>query len=359
MTRVALILLSSLLGFIGLEAAVFRSGLYIIISDPSSTTGYLETILHNEAIRKKVGPNQVLGIGDSRMMLVARVANELTPETGYDYGTISVAGTTPRCWYYMLRGADPDANRYRAIVIGVDTFDDQEFWENSANRESDLNYVIGQLGYGDIAEFSGSFPDPALRSRAQRAILLKGLLLKRDFQEMLRHPRARLHDALQSWRDSHIWIYDFQGPTKNMVGLEVDFARRTLKPPPGADAGLEASLKDYLLQAFPPYEGRHSAYLKFWYGRIYDHYRDSATKLIFLRLPRGPRVRPDFSPIKPDSSVRLLAREKNVALLPDDFSNEFEVPELFQDQMHLNRDGTQRFTTKLVREIPKIVGPPQ
>src|SRR5439155_767309 len=98
MRRVVLILLCSLLGFLGLEAAVFRSGLYIMIADPGSTTGYVGTILHNEEIREKVGPNQVLGIGDSRMALVTRVANDLRKETGYDYGTISVAGTTPRCW---------------------------------------------------------------------------------------------------------------------------------------------------------------------------------------------------------------------------------------------------------------------
>jgi len=36
-----------------------------------------------------------------------------------------------------------------------------------------------------------------------------------------------------------------------------------------------------------------------------------------------------------------------------------EVPELFQDQMHLNRDGVNRFTTMLAREMPKIVGPPK
>jgi len=176
---------------------------------------------------------------------------------------------------------------------------------------------------------------------------------------MLLNPWARVRDALQSRRDSHIWIYDYLGPTKSMAGLEVDFVHKTLKPPPGADAGLEASLKQYLLQEFPPYDGHHSAYLKYWYGRIYDHYRNSSTKLIFARLPRGPRVRPDFSPLKADSSVRLLAREKNVALLPDDFFNELEVPELFQDQMHLNRDGVNRFTTMLAREMPKIVGPPK
>jgi len=359
MKRAAFILFASLLGFLALEAAVFRSGLYLIFTDTSSTTGYMGTILHNEEIREKAGPNQVLGIGDSRMALVARVANGLTAETGYEYGTISVAGTTPRCWFYMLRGIDPNANRYRAIIIGVDTYDDQESWEHYENRDSDLNYVIGQLGYADIQEFSMSHEIPALQSRARRAILLKGLLLKRDFQQMLLDPWKRVRDALQSRRDSHTWIYDFLGPTNSMAGLEVDFVHKTLKPPPGTTAAVEQRLKDQLLQAFPPDEGRHARYFKYWYGRIFDHYRNSSTRLIFLRLPRGPVVRPDFAPTKLNSSLRLLAREKNVTLLPEDFFNHLEVPELFQDQLHLNREGVNQFTTKLAREVPKIVGPPQ
>jgi len=359
MKRAVFILVASLLGFLGLEAAVFRSGLYMTITDPNSSSGYTEMMLHNEEIRVKQGPHQILSIGDSRMALVARVANELTSETGYTHGTISTAGTTPRCWYYMLRRIDPHANGYKAIVIGIDTYDDQESWENYADREGDTSYVIDELGYADIAEFSRSFQDPERGARAARLILLKGLVLKRDFQALLLNPWARVRDSLQSRRDSHIWIYDYLGPTRSMAGLEVDFEHKTLKPPPGTDAGLETSLRQYLLEEFPPDTGQHAAYLKYWYGRIYDHYRNSATKLIFLRLPRGPRARPDFSPTKPDSSVRLLAHEKNVALLPEDFFNALETPELFQDQMHLNQEGLRQFSRMLAAEIPKVIGPPQ
>ena len=356
--RAAFILVASLLGFAGLEALVFRSGLYIIIADPNSTAGYLGQILHNEEMRAKVGPNQVLGIGDSRMALLPRVANELTPETGYTFATIAVAGTTARCWYYMLRSADPDANRYRAILIGIDSYDDPETWENHANRESDLNYVIGQLGYADMAEFSGSYHDPALQSRARRAILLKGLLLKRDFQQLLLNPWARVRDALQSRRDSHEWNYNYPGEPRSMAGLEVDWERKTLKLPPSADAAIEAGLKQRLFDAVPPEQGRHSAYLKYWYGRIFEHYRNSATRLIFTRLPRGPWVRPDFRSTNPDASVRLLAREPNVTLLPEGLFDQMEVPEKFMDQMHLNRDGLNLASAMLARETRAVLGPP-
>ena len=137
----------------------------------------------------------------------------------------------------------------------------------------------------------------------------------------------------------------------------MDWERKTLKPPPGADAVLQAELKKFLLDPMPPDQGRRSAYLKYWYGRIRDHYRDSDTRLIFFRLPRGPWVRPDSRPANPEASVRLLARERNVTLLPEDFFNGLELPGNFQDQMHLNQTGLRLFTTMLARQTREILGP--
>ena len=64
--RAAPVLLASLIAFAAIEGAVFHSGLYPWILSPDGSTGYLETILRNERMRPKSGP-QVLGIGDSRM----------------------------------------------------------------------------------------------------------------------------------------------------------------------------------------------------------------------------------------------------------------------------------------------------
>ena len=114
--RTASVLLASLITFAAIEGAIFHSGLYIWILNPDASTGDLETILRDERERPKNGP-QVLGVGDSRMLLLPRLSNQHTAETGYTFGTIATAGATPRSWYYMLRDADPTARFYRAIVI--------------------------------------------------------------------------------------------------------------------------------------------------------------------------------------------------------------------------------------------------
>jgi len=107
--RAAPVLLASILVFCAIEGAVFHTGVYPWIISPDSSTGSVETVLRNERLRPKTGA-QVLGIGDSRMLLEPRISNQHAAETGYTFGLIGTAGASPRSWYYMLR---------EAAVLGV------------------------------------------------------------------------------------------------------------------------------------------------------------------------------------------------------------------------------------------------
>ena len=356
MKRVSLILIASLLGFAGLDLLAFHTGLYPYWVATDSSTGYVETVLFHERTREMQGPNQILGIGDSRMALVAKTANALTAETGYQFGTIAVAGTTPRCWYYMLRAADPDANQYKAIVIGIESYNDDEILEDYAERESDLNYVIHQLRLSDLSEFSQSYRSPQRQWRAASGIAFKGLVYKRDLQDFLQHPIDRVKSVRLSWRDSHIWFYDFRTDDKSLTGLSVDWPNRKLTVPAGTSADMEAALRTRLVDPLPPQTGRHSAYLKYWLGRIRDHYRGSQTQIVFVRLPRAAWIRPDL-PVNPQSSVHELDKEPGISLLPEDLFDELETPERFHDQVHMNQGGLDRFTEVLARKVPAVLEP--
>jgi hypothetical protein len=78
-------------------------------------------------------------------VLESRLRNEIVPSVGYTFGSISVPGTAPRCWYYELRSVDPAARRYAAIVIPSDEYHDQEQYPDA--RDSDLHYVLARLDY--------------------------------------------------------------------------------------------------------------------------------------------------------------------------------------------------------------------
>lgn len=357
MTRTIPALAASLLGFIAVEGLIFHTNLYPYLLYPNSAAGYLETLIYNEQARSNV-PNRILAIGDSRMALAPKSGNELTPETGYTFGSIADGGSTPRCWYYMLRDTDPDANRYPAIVITLDNYDDFETYENSADRETDLHYIIARLRLSDSFEFANSHDSARLKWLAFRGILFKGLVYKRDFEDFLLDPIARIKLANLARTWSFTWTYDYVGTKDSMAGVAVDWAAHKVTVPP-EHAAQKTEFESYFLTPYPPDMGRRSAYMHYWLGKIYEHYRGSRTRLIFLREPRGPFVRPDLPPMNPRGTVRELAVHSNVTLIPEHFFDSLERPDLFKDQVHLNQPGIDLFSHMLAREMRELLGPPK
>jgi hypothetical protein len=337
-------------GFWAVEFALFHTDAYYTILRHDSSTGSVETSIHNEWKRARTTPRQVLAIGDSRMGFLPRTANEL--QIGYEFASIALGGATPRDWYYMLRGADPAANRYSAILVAIDDYDDTEIEEDTSVRAADLYYLIGRLKYSDLPEFARSYQhDPALEWAAVRGIVLKGLIYKRDFQDFLLQPTSRIQLAKLARKDSYQWYYDYVGPNKSLEGVVVDFTNRTVTVPAGFTAAQKKTYEDRFLAPRTPYRGQRTAYLHQWLGKIYEHYRGSKTRLIFLHLPRGPFVRPDQPAFNPHSCVRELAAQPGVILLPEHLFDPIERPDLFLDQMHLNGPGTAEFSRILAKEV--------
>ena len=172
--RAAPVLLASIVAFAAIEGAVFHTGVYPWILNPDASTGYMETILRNERERPKNGP-QVLGIGDSRMLLMPRLANQHTPETGYTFGSIATrGGISARLVLHAARHRSDRAPlsgdrdwRWRATMTPTR-------WDDEADSEADLSYMIARLRLSDLWEFSRSYDDPELQWKAARGILFKG-----------------------------------------------------------------------------------------------------------------------------------------------------------------------------------------
>lgn len=354
----ARLLAGSVLGFFLVETLIFHTNLYPSILSPDSSTGMLESFLHNERRRVVTDRNQVLTIGDSRMGFFPRYADEMKPQVAYKFATIATPGATPRDWYYMLRDVDPTRRRYSAIVIAMDDYNDPETWEDYANRPTDLHYVIARLGWKDLVEFSASHHDPALQWTAARGIVLKELVYKTDFQDFLLHPKKRLADVRLSRRESRHWFYSYVGTTDSVKDVRIDWTARQIVTPPGFDAGNKAEFEKQFLAPRAPEHGQHSAYLKQWLGKIYDLYQGSGTRIIFIRLPRGPFLRPDQPPFNANSSVRQLAMRPGVILSPEHFFDCLELPELFVDPYHLNGPGQGEFSRMLAKHVEQLLGPP-
>jgi lysophospholipase L1-like esterase len=108
-----------------------------------------------------------------------------------------------------------------------------------------------------------------------------------------------------------------------------------------------------------PQTGDLAAHRREWFGKIVDRYRDSPTKIVFLRLARGPIPRPDNLEQKQSNTIREFARRPNVLLVPEHAFDSLERPEFYKDGMHLNREGAARFSAMLAEEMAKLLGPPR
>jgi hypothetical protein len=339
----------------GFEALIFHTSLYPSIIEPESTTGSVELRIRAELGRPKLDRNQILSIGNSRMGLLPRVANQM--RTGYTYGTVAAPGTYVRCWWYLLCSVDRTARGYAAILVPSDDYDELDQPERLDTRPWDLYYVLACLELRNLLEFAGSYSDNRQKWIAARGIVLKGFVYKRDFQEFLLHPQKRLADVRTANEHWAQWAYDYTGATNSLAGLQVDWQRKTARYPERFTKDQRKLTEAALFADRPPDVGRNTVYYRYWYDRILHYYRDSATKIIFLRLPRAPVPSPEHAP-KLNSAVRELASQTNVAVLDEHLFDQLERPEFFTDPIHLNREGMERFSRMLATEVRKILGPP-
>jgi hypothetical protein len=351
-------IVATVLFFAAFEGLLFHTGLYSSIVEPNSSTGFMELQLRNEIRRPKPDRNQVLAVGHSRMALLPRVVNEENPGTGYTFATIGLGGTTPRIWYYGLRAVDPDARNYAAIVIPYDDRNEPDAFDYQSERETDLHYLIARLQLHDVLEFPWTYQDKRLQWVILRGMILKGTIYKRDFLEFLDHPTERIKKAHYYASDSAGWYYGYGGVDKSLAGLQIDWQRKTAQFPDRFPESERKQMEGILFPTLPPDQGRQTAYLRYWYGRIVDYYRGSDTKLIFLRVPRAPTSPPDAPP-KLNSAIRQIASQPNVVVLDEGLFNQLEHPELFWDAQHLNREGMERFSKILAAEVRRVLGPPK
>jgi hypothetical protein len=356
---IALTLLIAFVCLFGLDALLFRTRLYMSILEPDSSAGLLELILRREkAAQRTAGDNLVVTLGNSRMGFMPRIVDQRPQQTGYAFRTAGVAGSDPRSWYYLLRDLDPTARRYRAIVFGVDDYDDEDRLFTPDDDIRALHYCIARLRWTDTIDFALSFHSREVQWEAFRGALLKGIALQSDIQAFLAHPLKRIAYVRlchQGWAG---WTYNFVESSSSMAGLQIDWPTLTATYPPGMTEVQKDTVHNWLLARPAPQTGRVAQYFRTWLGRTADRYRTSRTKIVFIRLPRGPIPRPDNLVKKRSSSIRELAARPNVILADEHLFDSLEHPEFFKDAMHMNRDGLDRFSPMLADEVARILGPP-
>ncbi len=350
--KTALTIVGGLGLFVGLDAAVFRSGYYAAhFLEPNSSAGMLQLTLKRERMHQAEWKEPlVLTMGDSRMNYSPKLANEYAAKQGYAFriGHGGVAGTNPRCWHYILRELDPTARRYKAIVFPVDDYDDEDTFIDYRDYPIDIHYLAPILRWEDAPEYPRSYATAKYAQEAWRGVLFKGTALQADLLALFRDPAKRLRDFKEVgdwWPNGS---YEYLEDERNVVGLSVDWKTRVATYPDWADEAFKQTVQTVLLRGVPPQTGVYGRYRAYWFGRIRERYAGSATKLMFVKIPRGPLVRPAEWVKKVSSSVRTA---QGYVLGEEHRYEELEKPEFFRDPLHMNRAGATRYGEMLMDEL--------
>jgi hypothetical protein len=347
--------LATLFAFLAVEGAILRSGYYFRYVQPNSTTGFVED--HLWWIRH-TPPNpagEVLVFGDSRVaegfsgpIATAAVNNRVA------FWNFGIPGMSVRNWYYLLRDADPQRNRFRAIVLSLERYADNDSYDNPPDRVWDLNYSAGRIRLSDCLDFTLSVHRADRRQTALSGCLFKGLPLRADIHEFLEKPSVRFKDA-KGWRNNGLeWTSGYTGMPQNLVGLSADFAAKTITFPPGADEPLKQTIRATVLPEFAPDKGETTGYRQKWFGRMIDLYRGTQTRIVFIEMPRAPLPVPEAS--VPPRFIQSIEGQPGITVLPAQTFREFEQPILFHDGLHLNTKGQALFGAKLARAVLSALG---
>jgi hypothetical protein len=345
-------------GYLAADLLLFRTGFYGRLLEPDmSATGYLERILYSEVHRVPSGKREVLVVGNSRIAegFSAKLANQETGADNLWFVNFGVSGTGNRVWYYLVRDVDPDRNRYAAIVIPIDDYDDPDDYEDVADRVGEMPLLVNRLRVTDILPYTMSFHTWKARLEVFRGLAFPAIVYQRDFQQFLEHPTRRLKRIDDFRAHGFQQRYDYGGMHRNLAGLRVDWAHHTVTFPSDMP---EQQRQDWTSRLFsePPQKGMNRAFELRWLGALVDLYRGSRTRIILIQAPRSPAPRPTPLGHLTWTAVDELRKRPWVSVIDRHAFEDLEKPELFADHVHLDAEGRQLFSPRLAKAIQHCSG---
>jgi len=337
------------------DAALFWSPLYHGFLAPDSTTGSFEAAIARVQAVPQAPASDVLVLGDSRIYNGLDSALAGRASHGLRFIDGSVPGTTPRCWPFFIRAVDPHADRFRAVLVPVDTYNDDDSALGSLDgndRPFDLRYIAYRVGFGDAWPLASTFGDWRTRPNVALDLWTRGPLLRSDLQALLADPATRAREV-EAANDAPNIPHERAG---SLAGLNIDFARNRIAFP----ASIPPSERDAIAQNVlhvPAARPSYAAYRREWLGEIVQRYRSSGTLVVFARIPARPAHRTATNG-PPAGSLAELGSLANVRIVPQGKYVALERPDLFADHDHLNSAGRERFSALLGTDVAAALRQP-
>jgi hypothetical protein len=320
--------------------------------EPESTAG--SVMLAESVVTHQLDPfkKNILILGNSRIGegFSAKLANANVKNQEYNFVALAMPGTTPRIWSYVLRKIDSKRNKFYAIYVMAENYNDTAE-ENYNERDLDSAYLSGIFRLEDLLTYPSSFESPKKINGAIKNILLPVTLLQKDIGKFLTHPLKRIKNVKLWRRDFFLWIVDYGGKEEQLPPLDniesftsvLDLVDSSKK------SGMEWYFKSvqYCNKTYV-YSFHYNSH---WFGEIGQQYANRAVHLGAFMIPRGPYHNMMGCDVSLKGSLAILNSKGLLELIPNQFSSELEKPEYFFDHLHMNSAGRREFSAKLAVAI--------
>jgi hypothetical protein len=352
-------LVAAMLGaWLLLDLALYRSGLYYRLAEPESNTGAVVTTLMLLDREYRPDARNVLVFGDSRIGEGFSAKQAEAGDASLNFINVSVPGSTPRTWYYLMREAARRGYRFEAAVIGTPYQPPHR--QATADWPLDPAHQAPLLGLRDLHDYPAGFVTAPMRERARHAILFPALAMRADTLAALAAPLERRH-KLRKFRPGFLHaVLDYAGRAERMPDLAFDadgdlIAKDGLDP--AQRALVESHLADLREESDPALVAANAIYLETWFAALARLADEQGARLLLVPLPRGPYADVHPAPAAATVLAALPAEHPNVQLLPADLFLDLERPAFFFDTLHLNGEGRARFSTRLGDALRARLGP--
>ncbi|MBV8198551.1 MAG: MBOAT family protein [Candidatus Eremiobacteraeota bacterium] len=326
--------------------------------DPASSTGSFEAAIGSFRGFAADERRDVLVLGDSRIYSALNPAAAERASGGFRFLNGGVPGTTPRCWPFFVRAIDPNGHRFRAVIIPVDTYRDDDSAIGSLDgddRPMDLRYLVFQTRLGDLPKLAGSFSDPRERVEHGIDLFIRGPELRDDVQTLAADPAARIRGIVDAESKDTYAPLAAHPRSETLAGLQGDFARKALTYPSGIPPDQQTAIATQVL-VVPKPSPSYARYRREWLLPIAQRYETAGVPVIFVRIPTRPLHRSNAE--LPGGSLVEIAQATGARLLPAQPYLQLERPALFADEDHLNREGSLRFSRLLGAQVAAVLRDP-
>jgi hypothetical protein len=348
------VFVAALFLFLLLDNAIFRTSWYQRYIEPNSSSGIYKFQRWQGLEKQKQSHHLVAFLGDSRMMegFSARLFENIAEGTPYTPVLLAIHGSSLRVWYYLLKQVDPDANKFDAIVVPLDTYSDADEPGDPNDRGEDVAFLAPFLSFRDSLDLMSTYTDPDTRSKILLGAVLKSYAYRIDLRNFLVDPGRRLQ-TLRTWgpaAQAHSY-YEYPGMQASIIGVRVGVGAISK----GSSSATEEVLRRIKSRVFSPSVaqlGKQKRYSALWLQRLNGRYRSG--RLVLVKIPTDPI--PRKTPLSNErSTVNGFSHQPNVFVVPENLFNDLEAPRYFFDEMHLNSLGRINFTQRLSQRVIRIL----